>query len=949
MKRWVVGLATILFATLLSAFESARGQQSQIFVDAGQTLTRAELSDGEFQGQEFDLAPDTVFEIASGGILGPVSNPNAPTGHPFDFAGSAVRISAGGQFGSWNNFSNEVSNVALEIQEGGSVVGSLYATTSTVNISGGAASSLRIDSGSSLNVSSGAYSAKAFDSSIDISGGSGHLALYRSSASISGGEVRGITLHDGSIADVRGGTLRLSANSVGSTFNPMGGVLEGVGGSMRGELNATGGVIGRRFRSGSGTTLIGGEFYFNGSPYTQPTISFVEGEDAYFSGTLADGSPFVFSQAQRDELASVELVLTALPAIDTTPAVVDASSAPAPNGLRRGQSLTLGDGGRLATTTAVVGSTLVIDGGHVGDWVDVYQSEVQLRAGTIGSSFHLLDGSSLEVSGGSIDQAFVAYSGSTIDIAGGHIASWFLVRSGSTVAISGGSFGDGFRNELDSVVSLAGGEFELNGAAYTGSSISLSVGDTFSGTFQDGSPFIFGRTTDQRELLLNVQLNAAPLPVVDLNPIVVSQPSDSSPSGLRRGQTLTLDGEGALRDNFEAVNATINVTGGSIGDSLSLAGGEIDVTGGQIGDDTKALHGSVVNISGGTVGDRFIAASGSSINISGGNLGRGFLAEPGSAVTISGGAFGEHFVSSPGATLTLVGNEFMLNGIPYTEEALGRVDFRRDILTGTLADGTTFVFADRQARLPDSIANANLVLTDLPEIDSAPLVVDDSTPAPKGLRAGQTVMLESGGTLRENFAAIEGKLIVTGGRIGAGMQAIGSHLEIAGGTVGDDLEIRSGSTLDITGGTIEGIASIFESSANVRGGRIGRLLAQRDSVVNISGGQVSSMPIHSGGTYNVSGGIIQHASATRGTLNLFVRAFLVDDVPMALARGSAFEIETDYGTLYSAILLDGSRFDFSGRHVRHSVDLNVTLIPEPRPLVLLTLSLFAALVVRGLR
>ena len=125
------------------------------------------------------------------------------------------------------------------------------------------------------------------------------------------------------------------------------------------------------------------------------------------------------------------------------------------------------------------------------------------------------------------------------------------------ITISGGSFGSGFGGASNSDVELIGGEFKLNGAPFSGTTITLNDLDVFTGTLADGSAFIFGRIgfLPMSDTLGNVQLTSVALPPLDLSQMVVSTSNPNLPSGLRSGQTLTLQDGGQLGDNFEAVDA----------------------------------------------------------------------------------------------------------------------------------------------------------------------------------------------------------------------------------------------------------------------------------------------------------------------------------------------------------------------------------------------------------
>lgn len=163
---------------------------------------------------------------------------------------------------------------------------------------------------------------------------------------------------------------------------------------------------------------------------------------------------------------------------------------------------------------------------------------------------------------GSVGIDFVANFGSEVNISGGTVGSGFDARSGSEVNLSGGTVGHGFHTSSGSDVELFGGEFNLNGSTFTGSTITLSVGDVLTGTLTDGSAFIF--SSDSFDTLIGVTLTPTALPTLDTTPIVVNTAFPTRPSGLRVGQTLTLQDGGQLGSDFEAVDATLNIEGGSL-------------------------------------------------------------------------------------------------------------------------------------------------------------------------------------------------------------------------------------------------------------------------------------------------------------------------------------------------------------------------------------------------
>ena len=278
------------------------------------------------------------------------------------------------------------------------------------------------------------------------------------------------------------------------------------------------------------------------------------------------------------------------------------------------------------------------------------------------------------------------------------------------VHISGGKVGR-FTAFPGSDVELVGGEYRLNGADFTDGSITISDGDILTGTFAGGSSFIF--SDEDLDSLSDVTLTVVPLPPVDLNPIVINA-TDSGLSGLRAGQTLTLQAGGSLAERFEVVDATLNVEAGTVdgfaevyNSEVNIRGGDVgscfdafsgsvvNISGGAIGQRFDAFSGSEVNISGGTVDDFFDACSGSVVNISGGTIGSGFDVQFDSVVNISGGVFGDDFDVFPGGAVNIRGREFSIDGMLLSTLQLGQaftITDREVTLSGVLTDGESFSF-----------------------------------------------------------------------------------------------------------------------------------------------------------------------------------------------------------------------------------------------------------------
>ena len=219
---------------------------------------------------------------------------------------------------------------------------------------------------------------------------------------------------------------------------------------------------------------------------------------------------------------------------------------------------------------------------------------------------------------------------------------------------------------------MSGGEFQLNGEAFTESTVSLGAGDVFTGTLEDGSVFVFADEVSDR--LVDVRLNQTALPSADLTPVFVTAAMQNA-AGLRSGQTLTLEQGGIIVGEFEAVDGVINVNGGIFADDTAFVNTIINVNDGSLLGDAAAHSGSEFNLLGGTINSLF-AGIGSEINI-------------------HGGIFENQLSAIDGSSIDFFATEFFVNG-----EEVGFVDFdlpllienRNFTLSGTFLDGSDFEY-----------------------------------------------------------------------------------------------------------------------------------------------------------------------------------------------------------------------------------------------------------------
>ena len=229
------------------------------------------------------------------------------------------------------------------------------------------------------------------------------------------------------------------------------------------------------------------------------------------------------------------------------------------------------------------------------------------------------------------------------------------------------------------------------------------------------------------------------------------------------------DSNGTVGDNFDAFNdSTVNISGGTVGDSFDANDGStINISGGTVGVDFDAQSGSIVNITGGTVGNNFDAENGSTVNISGGRVGNGFDANNGSTVNITGGTVGRDFDTFNGSTVNISGGDFSLNGNVIDDLSSPLTLGIGDVFTGTLEDGSAFVFANLASGSlsSDNLNNVNLIETFTPTVDITPQTISTASIL-RSIRTGETLTVQTGGVLEDDFTAVNATFNVEGGSVG---------------------------------------------------------------------------------------------------------------------------------------------------------------------------------------
>lgn len=413
-----------------------------------------------------------------------------------------------------------------------------------------------------------------------------------------------------------------------------------------------------------------------------------------------------------------------------------------------------------------------------------------------------------------------------------------------------------------------------------------------------------------------------------------------------------LGGEVGWRLRIQA-GGTANISGGSNGSGVFVEGGELNLSGGRVLGRVDVIDGGKLNMSGGIIE---LTSFGSlqigdgEVNLSGGVVGEGMVT--GGVVNISGGRFGPRAILSSG-TVNFFGGEFKLDGTPIAGlDAMGEsMPFNvpvGSILTGTLADGSTFSIGDLPIYHRDRIGSGVIQLhrAALPALGTT-TVEFPPLPAPTGVRGGQTLNLSGRGALGESFSvapggtlnvrggsvasgleAVKGKVTLTNGSIGSLAALLGSEVIVSAGTMGA-LELVGGSTARITGGSVYELSSL-DSDATILGGRVDRLILRSGSTANIggttrfqagvyddaslriAGGTNQGVAVDSGGRVEIQGGVFEKGlSAMVGSeVSFLAKSFALDGVPINDLPAGASRDLTGIRGILTGLFADNTPFEF---------------------------------------
>lgn len=793
---------------------------------------------------------------------------------------------------------------------GGSVDGSVDLRGSSVNIIGGSHSFvLSLDKASALDLN-------ASDASINLS------IRENSVATVRGGEVRALTMRDDAVLNIEGG-LVFRANSTAELEVPEDGVVNMSGGRAatfdfldRSTFNMTDGEVGG-FEAQSGTSIdisggrITGGFMTSSEDMTISggligTSSFSLdsiNNIGFGSGSSTSISGGVFAQG-IDAVSGSDVTLVGGEFTRNGETVTDFTGAIEPNEDDI-FTATLSDGSVmiLASTSAdrIDAGTLTLQSAEL-EPADT--TPMHVSSGVVSKG--LRAGQTLTVSGDAEVIPSFAAVGSTLNIEGGTVGDG-LETYQAQVNISGGSIGEDARFLRGSEVTMSGGEIDFDARVNEGASFAMSGGEI-------------------REMLVTGEADLSGGEISDLR---FTGDSD-----------VTVSGDFFALDSFVQGNTDLTIEGGFL---FSL----------------DAVGNASINMSGGRVSDVRLPV-GTTMDVTGGSLGFGFEAT-GGALTMSGGTFSSAVDIASGSDFTLIGGDYRLDGLTVTDLSGGLPEGA--IFTGTLEDGSVFIFDEANAG--DTIDPNTLTLTagDLDAPDTTPMIVTTGD-GPNGLRPGQTLTLRGDANVPRDFGVVSATLNVEGGEPVEQLEAVDSTIRlsegeiaglrlhgdtffemtggvlsfvpvaafndgvearISGGTATETVRASSGSLMTITGGTFErGVTIERDARGAISGGLLMSFFAEFDSTTDITGGNFA------GGFFAQNGSMI----------NISVRELAINGDTPDIAVGETITLDLSQDILFEATLADGSFFDITNIESIRSDEIepdfldpdatiNITLVPAP--------------------
>ncbi len=696
-------------------------------------------------------------------------------------------------------------------------------------------------------------------SRIELQGGTIQNGLYAVGAEIvvDGGTLRDDWhAFDGTVIDVNGGTIRddgrIHQNAVvnmqggqavdvfvesGGTINVFEGSVNQLSSRPDSDINLRGGGVTKIGSSGGRVTITGGSVLFSLDMYDNGILEIA-------GGSHSDN--FEVRTGSSMTVRGGEFHLNGEPL-----------AIPIQSGGAAGISVDL-TGGSVLSGVYADGTPFVLSGDQEEIQVLIELDEVALPApgpsqinvpsdpvppgvrggqtltlssgGSLPDNFTVAAGGSLVVQGGSI-RSNLELAGATAEISAGSLQMIDLF-AGSVATFSGTATWKGLNAYDDTVVSIhggvyAGGQFFR---AWAGSEVNITAGDLRGGLEID-------------EATLNVSGG-------ELGGLQIKHFSNATISG----------GNVAGRINLMS-GSHLSATGGRIGE-VSPSIGDSDLVG--IATTTLTIDGAYVGQLTTREYTEIVVHHGIVNEVDGGN---------GGYIRFNGGALGDS-QEWLGGTVEINGYDFQVDGVPVEglDEEGDSLNFHYtpgSIVTGVMSDGTPFNLVPNDSFRILGINDGVLrfIRSAVPTLPSAITVPTDT--APYGAGAGQTVILEDGGELGDNFLAGHDSIVeIRGGKVGNNFEADRSQVTITGGHVGNKADAFGGSDFTVAGGSVgEGFQAQAGSIVHVTGGSIGRLsYAMPGSEVHVSGGYIGTTFRAMGATMFVTGGNIDvEFSATEGS------------------------------------------------------------------------------------
>ncbi len=547
---------------------------------------------------------------------------------------------------------------------------------------------------------------------------------------------------------------------------------------------------------GSLVTIYGDEFLLNGTEVLDTTLKLQDPDDI-LTGTLKDGSPFIIAAATSASSDGVVFKRSSLPELNTTPIMVDSELSP--NGLRRGQRLTLTDGGELPRNFNVVGAELEIIGGSV---------DLGLRAAD----------SRMEISGGTV-QGLRAFDESVVHVRGGLLEDRIHVHTGSQLSIGGGQVGTvGGSNTSINIES--GGLVSVTGAELIGSIIA-----------NDGGYLnVSGGRIDR-------QVVVRPGSKVDITGGTIESP---------HGFALRSDGSLRPRD---MPGGTTNISGGKVAGATFASGTSLNLSGGTIGK-LSAERGSNVTIFGGEFRLNGIPFDGEVITLTESDVFAGTL-ENGTPFIFLHGFDVLHNARIVNATLPPVVTTPII--VPSDESPAGL----RSGQTLILEEGEIRYFNSIAGRIDVTGGRIyELKLYDS-ELNLFHTDSDGQTGYASGVRASHNsrVRVLQGGFVN-GLTVSDSTVEIDGGSVNGSLEVHStSTVNLASGTIRARVDLWEDATLNISGGSLRHMLTARpESTIDMSGGSIeGTVSLWRDSVLTLSGGSISNWAVFGPNTVNLIG------------------------------------------------------------------------------------------------